>query len=55
MEIKKIHWIGIAVGLVIMGLSLFFMNTKAFFFLMGVGILIGVSPFWNLLEIWWRV
>jgi len=45
MEIKKIHWMGIILSLVIIILSLFFIETKFFFFMIGIGILIGVSPF----------
>jgi flagellar protein FlaJ len=45
MEIKKIHWIGIISSLVIIVVSLFFINTKFFFFMIGIGVLIGVSPF----------
>lgn len=45
MEIKRIHWIGIILSLVIILSSLFLIGTKAFFFMMGVGVLIGVSPF----------
>ncbi len=45
MEIKKIHWTGIALSMIIIISSLFFINTKFFFFLMGIGILIIVSPF----------
>jgi len=45
MEIKRIHWIGIIASLVIVIASLFFINTKFFFFMIGIGILIGASPF----------
>ena len=45
MEIKKIHWTGISASAIIIILSLFFIGTRFFFFIMGVGILIGVSPF----------
>ena len=45
MEIKKTHWMGISASVIIIILSLFFIGTKFFFFIMGVGILIGVSPF----------
>jgi archaeal flagellar protein FlaJ len=45
MELKKIHWIGIVVSLLIIISSLFFMNTKFFFLMIGVGILAGITPF----------
>ena len=45
MEIKKTHWIGIILSLIIIILSLFFIGTNIFFFMMGFGILIGVTPF----------
>jgi len=45
MEIKKIHWIGVGLSLVIIISSLFFMNTRIFFFMIGTGFLIGISPF----------
>jgi pilus assembly protein TadC len=45
MEIRKIHWFGIISGLVLIIISLFFMGTEIFFFIFGVGVIIGVSPF----------
>jgi len=45
MEIKKIHWIGIIVSLIIIISSLFLIGSRFFFFSIGLGILIGVSPF----------
>ncbi len=45
MEFKKLHFIGIGVGLVIMLISLLSIGTAYFFFLIGVGILIAASPF----------
>ena len=45
MEVKKIHWIGIIFSLIIIGASLFLIGTNAFFLVVGVGVLIGVSPF----------
>ena len=45
MEMKKIHWIGIGLSLVTIILSLVLMNTKIFFFMIGIGVLIGLSPF----------
>jgi len=45
MEIKKIHWIGIILSLVIIISSLFLIETEFFFFMVGIGILAGASPF----------
>lgn len=45
MEIKKIHWIGIIAGLIIVGLSFLFQGSNAFFFILWFGILVGASPF----------
>ena len=45
MEIKKIHVIGIVSSLVIILLSLFLMNTKVFFLIFGIGVLVGIFPF----------
>ncbi|MFH1607844.1 MAG: type II secretion system F family protein [archaeon] len=45
MEIKKIHWIGIILSLIIIVSSLFLIETKIFFFMIGIGFLIGISPF----------
>ncbi len=45
MELKKIHWIGIGAAIVLLILSLFFMGTSLFFFLVGIGFLAGVAPF----------
>lgn len=45
MEVKKIHWIGIISALLVMLISLIFIKSDAFFFLIGIGILIGVAPF----------
>ena len=44
MEIKKFQWIGIAVGVVVIGVSFLFSGTNLFFFLLGIGVLVGVSP-----------
>jgi len=44
-EIKKAHWIGILASLLIIILSLFFTGTRFFFFIIGMGFLIGASPF----------
>lgn len=45
MEIKKIHWISLAVSLVLIAAGLVLMKTKFFFLFIGLGIIIGVSPF----------
>ena len=45
MEIKKIHWIGIVLALIIIILSLFLIGTQLFLFVIGIGILVGVFPF----------
>lgn len=45
MEIKKTHWIGIFLAAAIIILALFLMGTKWFFFLIGMGIILGASPF----------
>jgi len=45
MEMKKIHWIGIVSSLIIVISSLFFIDTKFFFFIIGFGVLMGISPF----------
>lgn len=45
MELKKGNWVGIFLGLLVVALSLFFMGTRFFFFIMGVGILSIAAPF----------
>jgi flagellar protein FlaJ len=45
MEIKKVHWVGIIAGLIIIGLSLLFLGSRFFFFILWSGILVGISPF----------
>lgn len=45
MELKKIHWIGIILAIVIIIFSLFLIGTRFFFFLIGMGILVAISPF----------
>lgn len=45
MELKKIHWIGIISGIVIIGMALLFWGTKFFFFIFWFGILTGAAPF----------
>ncbi|MAG79033.1 hypothetical protein CMI40_01510 [Candidatus Pacearchaeota archaeon] len=44
-EIKKIHWIGIVLSLIIVISSLFLIGNKYFFLIIGMGIIVGVSPF----------
>lgn len=45
MELKKIHWIGIIAGIVIIALSFLFFGKSFFFFILWFGILILASPF----------
>ncbi len=45
MELKRGHWIGVGIGLLIIIVSLFLMETRFFFFLIGVGILSLAAPF----------
>ena len=45
MEIKKIHWIGIIISLAFILSSLFLIGNRFFFFVIGLGILIGIFPF----------
>jgi archaeal flagellar protein FlaJ len=45
MELKNTHYIGIGVGVVIVGISLLFSGEKIFFLLFGGGILAGTLPF----------
>jgi flagellar protein FlaJ len=45
MELKKTHYIGMGIGLVIIIASLFFTGTKVFFLLFGTGILTASLPF----------
>jgi archaeal flagellar protein FlaJ len=45
MELKKIHWIGIVAGVLIIALSFLFLKTSLFFFILWSGLLIGISPF----------
>ncbi|MDP3991960.1 MAG: type II secretion system F family protein [Nanoarchaeota archaeon] len=45
MELKTGHWVGIAAGTLIIIISLFFMDTRFFFFMAGVGILSVAAPF----------
>jgi len=45
MEFKRIHWVGIITGAVVLLLSLLFLNTRFFFFIIWFGILIAAAPF----------
>lgn len=45
MNINKIHLTGIGIAFVVVITSFFFIDTKAFFFVIGIGVLIGISPF----------
>lgn len=45
MEFNKTHWIGIGISLIVIITSLFLINTKFFFFTIGIGILLGAFPF----------
>jgi len=45
MEFKRAHLIGIILALIVIALSFFLIKTNAFFFVLGVGVLVGVSPF----------
>jgi len=42
---KKIYWIGFTSSLIVVILSLFLIGTKFFFFVIGIGILLGIIPF----------
>tara|TARA_Y100000034_G_scaffold122656_1_gene168396 strand:+ start:4645 stop:5490 length:846 start_codon:yes stop_codon:yes gene_type:complete len=45
MEIGKIHWTGIVLSLIMIISSLFLTGNKYFFLIIGIGIIVGVSPF----------
>lgn len=45
MELKKPHWAGMIAGIVIIIASLFLIDTRFFFFMMGIGILSLAAPF----------
>jgi len=45
MEFKKLHWMGIGLGLIVILVALSIANTELFFFVLGMGVLIGVLPF----------
>jgi flagellar protein FlaJ len=51
MELKKIHFIGIAIGVFILGISLFFMKTTLFFFILWFGVMVSTIPFvWTTIQ-----
>jgi flagellar protein FlaJ len=45
MELKKIHWFGLILGIAIVALSFLFLKTSLFFFILWTGLLIGAAPF----------
>lgn len=45
MELTRINWIGIILGLAIIASSFLFINTKYFYLIIGIGIIISVVPF----------
>ncbi len=45
MELKATHWIGIVLSIVIIGASFLLMETRFFFFVFGMGVLFGTTPF----------
>lgn len=45
MEFKPSYWVGIGIGVVMIIISLFFMDTSFFFLILGVGVIAGVAPF----------
>ena len=45
MELKIVHYIGIVIGIVVLAVSFFLTGTPWFFFLIGMSIIIGVTPF----------
>ena len=45
MEFKISHWVGIILGLIVIGASFLFFGEGIFFFIIGIGILIMVAPF----------
>ncbi len=45
MEMKNTHWFGIGAGLVLIIISLFLIHTEFFFLILGIGVIIGASPF----------
>lgn len=45
MEIKKMHWMGMIFAIVVIGASFLFWEDKLFYFIFGIGIVIGFTPF----------
>ncbi len=45
MRMKFFHWIGIFIGLITIGLAFLFAKGAMFFFIIGIGVLIGIFPF----------
>ena len=45
MELKRIHWFGMILGVIIIGASFTLMGTSLFFFVLWSGLLIGAAPF----------
>lgn len=45
MNITKGHWIGLGIAVIIGIISLFFIKTNVFFFMIGVSIIVGAIPF----------
>ena len=45
MELKKIHKIGLVIGAVVIGLSFLIYKTQFFFLVIGLGVIVGISPF----------
>jgi len=45
MELTKLHWTGIIAGVAILGMSLFFIKSAFFFFIVWFGLLVLASPF----------
>jgi flagellar protein FlaJ len=45
MELKSTQIVGLALGGIVIAAAFFFMNTELFFFILGIGIIIMVSPF----------
>ncbi len=45
MELKYYHWAGIGIGIMLIIVSLIFYETKYFFFIIGIGVLMWATPF----------
>ena len=45
MELKRMHWIGIGISIILIVASFFLYGTRFFFFVFGLGILSAVTPF----------